>query len=173
MATDLGKVGIRMRETWNSSTAYEVLDAVTYQGSLYIAKQAVPANTVPTNTTYWQLSSDAASFANGMTFSKSTNIPSNIQIKYMGNKTTFKLSGITGSTGLILFYAGYPHTSSTTANRRGIYVVSYAGDIVDISSQGYTLPTVTVGTGEITVNLPYSYAYLFIVSDQALTLSTI
>lgn len=54
MATDLGKVGMRMRGDWNSSATYEVLDAVTYNGALYIAKQAVPANTLPTNTTYWQ-----------------------------------------------------------------------------------------------------------------------
>lgn len=54
MATDLGKVGIRMRGTWSGSTAYEVLDAVSYDNGLYIAKQAVPANTAPTNTTYWQ-----------------------------------------------------------------------------------------------------------------------
>ena len=58
MATDLGKVGIRMRGTWDSSTAYEVLDAVSYNGNLYIAKQDVPANTAPTNTTYWQAALD-------------------------------------------------------------------------------------------------------------------
>ena len=54
MATDLGKVGIVMKGDWNSSATYEALDAVTYNNGLYIAKQAVPANTVPTNTTYWQ-----------------------------------------------------------------------------------------------------------------------
>ena len=54
-ATDLGKVGIVMKGTWSSSAAYEVLDAVTYNNGLYIAKQAVPANTLPTNTTYWQV----------------------------------------------------------------------------------------------------------------------
>ena len=54
-ATDLGKVGMVMKGTWSSSATYEILDAVTYNGSLYIAKQAVPANTLPTNTTYWQL----------------------------------------------------------------------------------------------------------------------
>jgi len=54
MATDLGKVGMRMRGDWSSSATYEVLDAVSYNGGLYIAKQAVPANTAPTNTTYWQ-----------------------------------------------------------------------------------------------------------------------
>lgn len=56
MATDLGKVGMVMKGDWDSSTAYEVLDAVSYDGGLYIAKQAVPANTLPTNTTYWQAS---------------------------------------------------------------------------------------------------------------------
>jgi hypothetical protein len=54
----LGKVGIRMRGNWNSSTAYEVLDAVSYNNGLYIAKQGVPANTLPTDTTYWQLALD-------------------------------------------------------------------------------------------------------------------
>lgn len=58
MATNVGKVGIVMKGTWNSASTYEVLDAVTYSGSLYIAKQDVPANTTPTNTTYWQLATD-------------------------------------------------------------------------------------------------------------------
>lgn len=55
MATDLGKVGIVLKGSWNSAATYEVLDAVQYTNGLYIAKQAVPANTLPTNTTYWQL----------------------------------------------------------------------------------------------------------------------
>jgi len=54
MATDLGKVGMRARGNWNSSNTYEVLDAVSYNNGFYLAVQAVPANTVPTNTTYWQ-----------------------------------------------------------------------------------------------------------------------
>jgi hypothetical protein len=62
MATDLGKVGIVMKGTWSSSATYEVLDAVSYDTGLYIAKQSVPANTLPTNTTYWQAAIDASSF---------------------------------------------------------------------------------------------------------------
>lgn len=54
MATLVGKVGIVMKGNWSSSATYEVLDAVSYAGGLYIAKQSVPANTAPTNTTYWQ-----------------------------------------------------------------------------------------------------------------------
>ena len=56
MAPDLGKVGIRLRGNWNSTNTYEVLDMVYYNNSSYIAKQAVPANTLPTDTTYWQVS---------------------------------------------------------------------------------------------------------------------
>lgn len=54
MATDLGKVGIVMKGVWSNSATYEVLDAVSYNGGLYVARQAVPANTAPTNSTYWQ-----------------------------------------------------------------------------------------------------------------------
>ena len=51
---DLGKVGIVAKGTWSNSSTYEVLDAVYYNNETYIAKQAVPAGTLPTNTTYWQ-----------------------------------------------------------------------------------------------------------------------
>lgn len=63
MATDLGKVGMRMRGDWSSSATYEVLDTVGYNGATYIAKQAVPANTLPTNTTYWQAAINNATVA--------------------------------------------------------------------------------------------------------------
>lgn len=59
MATNVGRVGIVMKGTWSSSAPYEVLDAVSYNNGLYIAKQAVPANTAPTNTTYWQVAINA------------------------------------------------------------------------------------------------------------------
>ena len=54
MATLVGKVGMVMKGNWSSSATYEVLDTVSYNGGLYTAKQNVPANTAPTNTTYWQ-----------------------------------------------------------------------------------------------------------------------
>lgn len=61
MATDLGKVGMVTKGTWNSASTYEVLDVVSYNNGVYIAKQAVPANTLPTNTTYWQEALNAVS----------------------------------------------------------------------------------------------------------------
>lgn len=57
-ATDIGKVGIVMKGNYNSESSYEVLDGVYYDNSTYIAKQAVPAGTAPTNTTYWQVAVD-------------------------------------------------------------------------------------------------------------------
>ena len=55
MATNVGRVGMVTKGAWINSATYEVLDVVTYNNGLYIAKQAVPANTLPTNTTYWQM----------------------------------------------------------------------------------------------------------------------
>jgi len=52
--TDLGKIVIIPKGTWNNSTAYEVLDLVVYQGSSYIAKKAVPAGTAVNINEYWQ-----------------------------------------------------------------------------------------------------------------------
>lgn len=55
MATDLGKVGMVMKGTWSNSATYEIMDVVGYNNGLYVAKTAVPAGTLPTNTTYWQM----------------------------------------------------------------------------------------------------------------------
>ena len=54
MATNIGRVGMVLKGNYSSASSYEVLDVVSYSGGLYIAKQAVPAGTAPTNTTYWQ-----------------------------------------------------------------------------------------------------------------------
>ena len=59
MATLVGRVGLIVKGAWDSSVAYAYMDVVTYNNSTYIAKQAVPAGTLPTNTTYWELALDA------------------------------------------------------------------------------------------------------------------
>lgn len=56
----VGRVGLEVKGAWDSSVAYATMDVVTYNNSTYIAKQAVPAGTLPTNTTYWELSLDAS-----------------------------------------------------------------------------------------------------------------
>ncbi len=50
----LGKVLITFEGEFNSSTQYEQLDIVTYQGSTYIAKQDTKGN-LPTDTSYFAL----------------------------------------------------------------------------------------------------------------------
>ena len=55
---DVGRVSFIMKGAWNLATNYEKLDAVSYNRSLYIAKQDVPGGTAITNTTYWQLAAE-------------------------------------------------------------------------------------------------------------------
>lgn len=53
---NLGKVRPALRGTWDSLTTYETLDQVEYQGSSYVALQAVAAGVVPSaQPTMWQL----------------------------------------------------------------------------------------------------------------------
>lgn len=59
-----GRVLIMPKGAWNTTDTYSMLDLVSYNGSSYVAKQSVPANTLPTNTTYWQLSAYGGSAAN-------------------------------------------------------------------------------------------------------------
>lgn len=60
MSVLVGRVGLVIKGAWDSSVAYESMNVVTYNNSTYIAKQAVPAGTLPTNTTYWELTLDAS-----------------------------------------------------------------------------------------------------------------
>ena len=165
-ATDLGKVGIVMKGTWSSSATYEVLDAVSYNGGLYIAKQAVPANTLPTNTTYWQMATDISSLADGIGFSYTNNNASNIIIKYLGNRNNFKLLGNFGVDGQILLYAGYPYASGGGTNLRGLWSIDVNGGIKELSSIGGTLPTVAINQEktEMTITLPFTYGFIFIMT---------
>ena len=173
MATLVGKVGIVMKGDWSSSPTYEALDAVSYNGGLYIAKQAVPANTAPTNTTYWQIATDMSTFLDGIDFAKNTAKSANIQLKYTGSASKFKLTGARSTQGMVLFYAGYPYAGATTLNRRGLYLVDYNGSIMEVTNQGYTLPTVEMGQNDIIVTLPYNYAYVFLITSDKFEFSTV
>lgn len=53
--TALGKVCVTPKGEFSPASGYERLDIVTYNGSSYLAKQNVPANTAISNTNYWQL----------------------------------------------------------------------------------------------------------------------
>ena len=47
---------IRPVGEWSSNKNYYFLDLISYLGSSYVAKKAVPAGIIPTNSEYWQLS---------------------------------------------------------------------------------------------------------------------
>ena len=51
----IGKVRMTPKGAFNSSSTYEILDVVNNSdmNKLYIAKQAVPANSSLSDTTYW------------------------------------------------------------------------------------------------------------------------
>ena len=57
MQTDLGKIVMTAKGEYDSGTQYEALDTVTYNGSMYIAKQDTIRNP-PTDTTYWMLGAE-------------------------------------------------------------------------------------------------------------------
>lgn len=52
---NLGKVAVTTGGAYSSSSPYEKLTIVTYEGGSYISKSAVQAGVPPTNTTYWQV----------------------------------------------------------------------------------------------------------------------
>lgn len=52
---NLGKVAVTTGGVYSSTTTYDKLTIVSYNGSSYISKSAVPTGTPPTNTTYWQM----------------------------------------------------------------------------------------------------------------------
>ena len=55
VSTPVGKVMVTPKGAYSTSATYEMLDIITKDGSSYIARQNVPANTPVTNTTYWML----------------------------------------------------------------------------------------------------------------------
>ena len=54
MIYNLGKFIMQVRGSYSSSTTYNKLDVVYYNGGSYICKSNSTTNKVPTNTTYWQ-----------------------------------------------------------------------------------------------------------------------
>lgn len=60
--TDLGKVGITLKGEWNSSTSYERLDTVTYEGSLYIAVRDNVGSQPSESNTNWMLGAKHGEF---------------------------------------------------------------------------------------------------------------
>ena len=56
MAVNYGQVAIVPKGEWNVGTQYKVNHLVSYDGSSYVAKVQPPVGTLPTDTSYWQVS---------------------------------------------------------------------------------------------------------------------
>lgn len=56
MAVNYGQVAIVPKGEWNVETQYKVNHLVSYDGSSYVAKVQPPVGTLPTDTSYWQVS---------------------------------------------------------------------------------------------------------------------
>ncbi len=106
---NLGKVRFALQGTWDSATAYAILDAVLYNGSTYTAIAASAAGTVPSsNAAIWQLlaekgtngndGTDGNDGTNGTTFTAGTgltlsgttlncdiNTPGEVGLSYLSN----------------------------------------------------------------------------------------
>lgn len=55
LVKNLGKVRIDWKGEWSSTSTYELLDAVEYNGSSYIATEDVKDNLPPTESEYWHI----------------------------------------------------------------------------------------------------------------------
>lgn len=56
MAVNYGQVAIVPKGVWNAETQYKINNLVEYDGSSYVAKVQPPVGTLPTDTSYWQVS---------------------------------------------------------------------------------------------------------------------
>lgn len=131
MATDLGKVGMRTRGSWNSSATYEVLDIVTYNNTLYIAKQNVPANTLPTNTTYWEQAINLPSAISDFAVKSSITAGGTKKLTVSNSSYAFIIYGLGWNAQVrsVLFHvSGYANGSySTITNLTGQTAVTVSG----------------------------------------------
>lgn len=56
MAVSYGHVAIVPKGIWSAETQYEACNLVEHDGSSYVAKARPPVGTLPTDTSYWQVS---------------------------------------------------------------------------------------------------------------------
>ena len=122
---NLGKVRFALQGTWDSATAYAILDAVLYNGSTYTAIAASAAGTVPSsNAAIWQLLAEKGTNGNdgndgtngttftagaGLTLSGTTlncdiNTPSEVGLSNLSNNGN-NLSGSFTASGNITAYS--------------------------------------------------------------------
>lgn len=62
-AINYGTIAVIPKGIWDSAAQYNVANLVTYDGSSYLAHTVPPVGTVPTDTTYWQVSAQGTNTA--------------------------------------------------------------------------------------------------------------
>lgn len=149
MATDLGKVGMVTRGDYNSASTYEIQDTVSYNGSLYIAKQNVPAGTAPTNTTYWSKAVDAQNAL------LSYNVTATVSTANTNENFYYVLPDGVDNTWLVFVSIGAPaNTANYTARVFGVitnnklrigvnasYAQNYYMNVLFVKNKGALTPT--------------------------------
>lgn len=86
--TDLGKVVLLPMGVWTSTSTYNFLDFVAYQGNSYVAKQDVPIGITTENTEYWQILAEKGGDIQNISLSTTTENSSIYRITY-GNNSYF------------------------------------------------------------------------------------
>lgn len=156
---NLGKVRFALQGTWDSATAYAILDAVLYNGSTYTAIAASAAGTVPSsNAAIWQLLAEKGTNGNdgndgtngttftagaGLTLSGTTlncdiNTPSEVGLSNLSNNGN-NLSGSFTASGNITAYSDERLKSNVeTIPNALVKVLNVRGVTFDMNSERAT-----------------------------------
>ena len=86
--TDLGKVVLLPMGIYTSTSTYNFLDFVSYEGNSYVAKQNVPIGVTTGNNDYWQLLAEKGGDIQNISLSTTTENSSIYRITY-GNNSYF------------------------------------------------------------------------------------
>lgn len=137
--TNIGRVGIVMKGGYNSELSYEALDAVSYNNGLYVAKQDVPAGTVPTNTTYWQMAVDESDVAD--------KVGNNFSMDYQATAETLD-SAINQLVGWITSYGSSQSGVMGWLWRGNEYFISIYAYMYDYGQKKLLIITFSMSTGQ-------------------------
>lgn len=94
---DAGRILILPKGQWNSATTYTMLDAVRYEGDMFIAKKT-NTNITPTDGEYWMLSSEGA--MNSQLFSLE-----DVDLTFTNYVATISDNRIDADTKCVIFYS--------------------------------------------------------------------
>lgn len=142
VTTVLGKVAVTPKGEWNSTTAYEKLDVVSYNGSSYLSVRTVPAATPLSNTNYWLLLAQKGDTGNGVASIEKTGtsgLTDTYTITYTdGSTSTFTV--INGEAATVVL-----GTVSTGAEGTAV-VITNSGDEHN-AVLNFTIPRGNTGNG--------------------------